>query len=94
MDFISANFNSIVPDGLRDGTGNGFFEGWEMDVQKDLRQVLGQPVQGRFSRTYCGGGSLARCRALLSSTLLQAASSSLPGTGPRCRAGRSRQRAR
>ena len=46
MDFISANFNSIVPDGLRDGTGNGFFEGWEMDVQKDLRQVLGRPVQG------------------------------------------------
>ncbi len=74
MDFVNANFNSIVPDGLRDGTGNGFFEGWEMDVQKDLRQVLGQPVRGRFSRTYCGGGSLTRCRALLSSTLLQAAS--------------------
>ena len=74
MDFINANFNSIVPDGLRDGTGNGFFEGWEMDVQKDLRQVLGRTVPGRSSRTYCGGGSLKRCRALLSSTLLQAAS--------------------
>jgi hypothetical protein len=74
MDFINANFDSIVPDGLRDGTGNGFFEGWEMDVQKDLRQVLGKPVPGRFSRTYCGGGSLTRCRALLSNTLLQAAS--------------------
>jgi len=73
MNFINANFNSIVPDGLRDGTGNGFFEGWEMDVQQDLRQVLGRPVKGRFSRTYCGGGSLKRCRALLSSTLLQAA---------------------
>jgi acyl-homoserine lactone acylase PvdQ len=82
MDFISANFNSIVPDGLRDGTGNGFFEGWEMDVQKDLRQVLGRPVQGRFSRTYCGGGSLARCRALLSSTLLQAASELASKYGP------------
>ncbi len=82
MDFISANFNSIVPDGLRDGTGNGFFEGWEMDVQKDLRQVLGQPVQGRFSRTYCGGGSLTRCRALLSSTLLQAASELASKYGP------------
>ncbi len=72
MDFISQQFNSIQPDGIRDGTGNGFFEGWEMDVQKDLRQVLHQPVRGRFSRTYCGGGSLARCRSLLSSTLLQA----------------------
>ena len=73
MDFINANFDSIVPDGLRDGTGNGFFEGWEMDVQKDIRQALGQSVPGRFSRTYCGGGSLTRCRALLSGTLLQAA---------------------
>jgi hypothetical protein len=79
MDFINANFNSIVPDGLRDGTGNGFFEGWEMDVQKDLRQVLHQKVPGRFSRTYCGGGSLKRCRALLSSTLLQAAAKLTPG---------------
>ncbi len=82
MDFVSANFNSIVPDGLRDGTGNGFFEGWEMDVQKDLRQVLGQRVRGRFSRTYCGGGSLKRCRALLSSTLLQAAGDLASKYGP------------
>jgi acyl-homoserine lactone acylase PvdQ len=73
MNFINANFDSIQPDGLRDGTGNGFFEGWEMDVQKDMRQVLGMKVGGRFSRTYCGGGSLRHCRALLSSTLLQAA---------------------
>jgi hypothetical protein len=72
MNFINANFDSIVPDGLRDGTGNGFFEGWEMDVQKDMRQVLGLRVPGRFSRTYCGGGSLRRCRAMLVSTLLEA----------------------
>jgi acyl-homoserine lactone acylase PvdQ len=71
--FINQQFNSIQPDGIRDGTGNGFFEGWEMDVQKDLRQVLHQPVRGRFSRTYCGSGSLRRCRALLDSTLVQAA---------------------
>src|SRR5439155_17724628 len=58
MDFVNAQFNSIQPDGIRDGIGNGFFEGWEMDVQKDLRQVLRQPVTGRFSRTYCGDGSL------------------------------------
>lgn len=82
MDFVNANFNSIVPDGLRDGSGNGFFEGWEMDVQKDLRQVLGQTVQGRFSRTYCGGGSLSRCRTLLSSTLLQAAKTLASEYGP------------
>ncbi len=74
MNFVNSQFNSIQPDGIRDGTGNGFFAGWEMDVQKDLRQVLKQRVSGRFSRTYCGGGSLKRCRALLTSTLLQAAS--------------------
>jgi acyl-homoserine lactone acylase PvdQ len=72
MNFISQQFNSIQPDGIRDGTGNGFFAGWEMDVQKDLRQVLHTPVKGRFSRTYCGRGSLKRCRALLTKTLLQA----------------------
>ncbi|HET9105552.1 MAG TPA: hypothetical protein VFN55_19545, partial [Solirubrobacteraceae bacterium] len=73
MDFIAKNFNSITPDGLRDGSGNGFFAGWSMDVQKDLRQVLRQHVGGRFSRTYCGHGSLKGCRAMLSRTLLQAA---------------------
>ena len=72
MNLINANFNSISPDGIRDGTGNGFFAGWEMDVQKDLRQVLHKHVAGRFSRTYCGRGSRRRCRALLVSTLLQA----------------------
>jgi acyl-homoserine lactone acylase PvdQ len=74
MNLINSQFNSISPDGIRDGTGNGFFAGWEMDVQKDLRQVLHQKVRGHFSRTYCGRGSLRRCRALLDKTLLQAAS--------------------
>ncbi len=73
MDLINQQFNSIQPDGIRDETGNGFFEGWEMDVQQDLRQVLHQRVAGRFSRTYCGGGKLKRCRALVVRTLLQAA---------------------
>jgi acyl-homoserine lactone acylase PvdQ len=73
MNFISRQFNSIQPDGLRDETGNGFFEGWEMDVQQDLRQVLHRRVAGRFSRTYCGGGKLKRCRTLVVRTLLQAA---------------------
>ncbi len=73
INFVSRHFDQIQPDGIRDGSGNGFFEGWEMDVQKDLRQVLHRHVRGRFSRTYCGHGSLRRCRALLTRTLLQAA---------------------
>jgi acyl-homoserine lactone acylase PvdQ len=73
MGLIDQQFNSIKPDGLRDGTGNGFFAGWAMDVQNDLRRVLHRRVTGHFSRGYCGRGSLKRCRALLTSTLLQAA---------------------
>jgi hypothetical protein len=29
-------------------------------------------VRGRYSRVYCGGGRLSRCRAMLASTLSQA----------------------
>jgi hypothetical protein len=82
MDFINQQFNPIQPDGIRDGSGNGFFGGWEMDVQKDLRQLLHQRVSGRFSRTYCGGGSIARCRSILDSTLLQAAGQLSQRYGP------------
>jgi acyl-homoserine lactone acylase PvdQ len=73
MNLIDQQFNSVKPDGLRDGTGNGFFEGWAMDVQNDLRRVLHRHVAGHFSRIYCGRGSLRRCRSMLTTTLLQAA---------------------
>jgi acyl-homoserine lactone acylase PvdQ len=47
-------------------------------VQKDLRAVLGRKVKGRYSRYYCGTGKtrkqhLRSCRALLRSTLAEAA---------------------
>ncbi|HET9105086.1 MAG TPA: penicillin acylase family protein [Solirubrobacteraceae bacterium] len=82
MDLINKDFNTIVPDGLRDGSGNGFFAGWSMDVQKDLRQVLHRRVSGRFSRTYCGHGSLTACRAMLQRTLRQAAAQLTARYGP------------
>jgi hypothetical protein len=40
--------------------------GW---VNKDLRQLLGDPVRGRWSRTYCGDGSPAACRDTLRASL-------------------------
>ena len=66
--------------------GSAFFDGWYGYVEKDLRTVFGAPVRGRYSRRYCGGGSLKRgrgfnrrrrrslrrCRATLLSTLKQA----------------------
>ncbi|HEX8052808.1 MAG TPA: penicillin acylase family protein [Thermoleophilaceae bacterium] len=63
----------------------GFGWGWASHVQKDLRNVLGRKVRGRYSRFYCGGrptvkpltGSgravaLKRCRAILLHSLRQA----------------------
>jgi acyl-homoserine lactone acylase PvdQ len=34
-------------------------------VDKDLRALLGDPVNGRFNLSYCGNGSLDACRASL-----------------------------
>jgi hypothetical protein len=46
-----------------------FFDGWYGYVSKDLRGVLGRKVRGPWSRKYCGGGSLRRCRSLLRASL-------------------------
>jgi acyl-homoserine lactone acylase PvdQ len=42
-------------------------------VDKDLRTILGEHVQGRYSRIYCGNGDLATCRASLWSAISGAA---------------------
>jgi hypothetical protein len=49
--------------------GSAYQDGWYGYVQKDLRQLLGEPVQGPFSRVYCGNGNLAQCRTALASSL-------------------------
>ncbi|MFJ6741964.1 penicillin acylase family protein [Streptomyces sp. NPDC091279] len=53
--------------------GSSFQYGWWSYVDKDIRSVLGQSVQGPLAQTYCGGGSLSSCRDLLISTLKTAA---------------------
>ncbi|AJE39932.1 penicillin acylase family protein [Streptomyces nodosus] len=53
--------------------GSSFQYGWWSYVDKDIRAVLGEPVQGPLARTYCGGGNLASCRDILIGTLKQAA---------------------
>lgn len=62
---------AVVQPVLRDQTaafdsirGLGGLNG-ESVVDKDLRTLLGDPVQGRFRQRYCGAGSLAACRASL-----------------------------
>ena len=54
-------FASLYP---RDSNPS-FDSGWYGYVDKDLRTALGSPVQGAFSRRYCGNGSLDACRASL-----------------------------
>ncbi|MDQ3936231.1 MAG: penicillin acylase family protein, partial [Actinomycetota bacterium] len=63
----------------------GFGWDWSTHVQKDLRNVLGRKVRGRYSRYYCGGQPTVqptrgtsrsvvqrRCRAILLHSLRQA----------------------
>jgi acyl-homoserine lactone acylase PvdQ len=49
--------------------GSAWQHGWYGYVIKDLRTLLKQPVRGRYSRVYCGRGSLARCRTALRASL-------------------------
>ncbi|MGW0878834.1 penicillin acylase family protein [Streptomyces sp. NPDC002671] len=53
--------------------GSAFQYGWWSYVDKDIRSVLGENVQGGLAHTYCGNGSLGACRDTLISTVKQAA---------------------
>ncbi|WP_369380528.1 penicillin acylase family protein [Streptomyces sp. cg36] len=53
--------------------GSSFQYGWWSYADKDLRSVLGEPVQGPLGREYCGDGSLSACRDALLATLKTAA---------------------
>jgi hypothetical protein len=54
------------------GNGSAYQSGWYGYAQKDLRTALGKKVKGRYSRKYCGGGSLATCRDALLASLTDA----------------------
>jgi len=45
--------------------GSSYIDGWYGYVDKDLRALLGRPVQGPFRNRYCGAGDLTGCRASL-----------------------------
>ncbi|MFF1711641.1 penicillin acylase family protein [Streptomyces sp. NPDC058268] len=53
--------------------GSAFQYGWWGFADKDLRAVLGEPVEGKLGDVYCGGGKLDACRDALLATLTQAA---------------------
>lgn len=53
--------------------GSAYITGWYGQIHKDLRSVLGLPVEAAFHRQYCGdGGGAAACRASLLESLEEA----------------------
>ncbi len=57
----------------RNHVGSSFEDGLYGHVRKDMSRVLGLPVQGAFSRAYCGGGVASACRDVLWTSLGAAA---------------------
>jgi acyl-homoserine lactone acylase PvdQ len=52
--------------------GSAYQEGFYGYVKKDLRDVLRLKVRQRYARSFCGNGSLRRCRAALAGSLAAA----------------------
>jgi len=71
-----------LDDHPRLGRGSAWNEvAWYGYVNKDLRQVLGRHVRSPYARTYCGRGSLKRCRAELRRSLEDAVGRVLAAQG-------------
>ena len=58
-----------TPNNHGDHLGSAYQTGWYGFVRKDLRTVLKRKVRGKYSRKYCGGGRLKRCRQVLRRSL-------------------------
>jgi acyl-homoserine lactone acylase PvdQ len=79
-----------LPNNHGDHLGSAWQDGWHGYVVSDLRRLLTPRRAGTWSRTYCGRGSLARCRAALEASLLEAVAADPVATYPadgRCPAG-------
>jgi acyl-homoserine lactone acylase PvdQ len=67
-----------APNNHGDHLGSAYQDGWYGYAKKDLRTVLGLRVAGKYSREYCGGGKLSRCRAALAGSLRAALANDAP----------------
>ncbi len=68
------NLGITIDDGnRRNHIGSSFQDGVYGHIRKDLSRVFGLPVQGPFSRMYCGNGVASACRDALWSSLSAAA---------------------
>jgi acyl-homoserine lactone acylase PvdQ len=66
------NMASVGAVGRSEPAAPDYFAGWYGYMSKDLRTILGEHVRGAYSRTYCGRGSLAKCRKALRNSLKKA----------------------
>jgi acyl-homoserine lactone acylase PvdQ len=61
-----------APNNHGDHLGSAYQTGWYGYAYKDLRRVLKLKVRAPYSKRYCGGGTLARCRVALRGALAEA----------------------
>jgi hypothetical protein len=52
----------VTRDNGANSQGSSYGSGWYGYVDKDLRNLLGQPVDRPFKTKFCGGGKLTDCR--------------------------------
>jgi len=69
---VAAHELDNAPNNHGDHLGSAYQTGWYGYAAKDLRRVLGRSVRAPYSKRYCGAGSRARCRALLTDALSRA----------------------
>jgi acyl-homoserine lactone acylase PvdQ len=83
QDLYQALVNTLqIDDSPQSHHGSSFQYGWWGYLDKDLRAVLGADVQGGLVRRFCGGGTVAGCRAVLLQTLGAAAAAPADVTYP------------
>jgi acyl-homoserine lactone acylase PvdQ len=62
----------VARDDPPSGGGGAYYGAWYSYLEKDLRAVLGRPVQQPYATRFCGAGDLAACRASLWAALDEA----------------------
>ena len=74
---------AIVPrDQPLNAGGSSYYDGWWSYLDKDLRALLGRPVQGAFQTRFCGAGNVAACASSLWAALDAAAAELEAAQGP------------
>jgi hypothetical protein len=77
---LTDQFASMV--GQFSAPPGGQYDGWHIDMDKDLRALLGKPVKDKFSTAYGGNGDLAKCRDALWGALAAAGDQLAAAQGP------------